>query len=157
MQKTNHWMTLALEQAVLAQSQGEVPVGAVVCYQNEPIAVGYNRREMDQSAVAHAELLAIENACKHLGRWRLEECDLYVTLEPCAMCTGAIINSRIRTVYFGAYDSKAGCMGSVLDLTHFPFNHKPLVLGGIMEKECSQLLSDFFRQLRKRKKSSLQN
>lgn len=144
-----YYMQLALEQAQLAADIGEVPVGAVVVLDSEVVAKAYNKRETDKSAVAHAELLAIAEACKKLGGWRLHKCDLYVTLEPCPMCSGAIINSRIKNLYFGAYDKKAGCAGSVINLFEQPFNHKPNIVGGIMEEQSASLLKSFFAKLRK--------
>ena len=112
---------------------------------------GYNLREKGRCATAHAEIMAIEEACKTLGGWRLHKATLYVTLEPCPMCTGAIINSRIKRVVFGAFDNKAGSMGSVADLTALPYNHKPEIVSGFMEEEASTLLKDFFKELRERK------
>ena len=144
-------MEAALEQARLAEQIGEVPVGCCIYRGGELISAAYNRRESNRSALAHAELLAIEAACERLGGWRLHECDLYVTLEPCPMCTGAIINARLRRLVFGAKDPKAGCLGSVVDLTQLPFNHKPLVTGGVLEQECSELLKVFFQRLRDKK------
>lgn len=144
-------MKRAIELARLSEAEGEVPVGAVVVKNGEIIATGRNRREIGKNALYHAEIEAIDNACKALGGWRLWQCDLYVTLEPCPMCAGAIINSRIRTVYFGAYDNKAGSFGSVADFNRLPYNHKPEVIGGIMERECSQMLKDFFKELRSNK------
>jgi tRNA(adenine34) deaminase len=144
-------MRLALEQAAEAARLGEVPVGAIVCRGDAIISMACKRRELDKNALAHAELLAIDAACKSLGGWRLHECDLFVTLEPCPMCTGAIINARIRRVVFGARDPKAGCFGSVADLTALPFNHRPEVLGGVLEQECGDVLREFFAELRKRK------
>ena len=143
-----HFMQLALEQAKIAYDKREVPVGAIVTLNGEIISCGYNLRETQHNALAHAELIAIDEACKKLGEWRLWECDLYVTLEPCPMCTGAIINSRIKRVVYGATDKKSGCFGSVLDLTALPFNHKPEVVRGVLEQECSEILSSFFRSLR---------
>lgn len=144
------FMRRALELAQLASDMGEVPVGAVVVKDNKIIGEGYNRRETDGSATAHAEILAIEAACKTLGSWRLENCTMYVTLEPCAMCTGAIINSRIKLVVFCAEDYKAGAMGGLCDLTQLPFNHKPEVIIGVMEDEGRAVLKDFFKKLRKK-------
>lgn len=141
-------MRAALDEAKKSEKEGEIPVGAVIVKDGEIIARGRNRRETKKNALCHAELEAINNACKALGGWRLFECDLYVTLEPCPMCAGAIINSRIKTVYFGAYDNKAGSFGSVADFNRIPYNHKPEIMGGIMEKECSEILSEFFKKLR---------
>ena len=142
------FMRLAIEQAQIAASLGEIPVGAVVVKDGQVIGRGYNRREVDASATAHAEVLAIEDACKHLGTWRLTDCELYVTLEPCPMCAGAIINSRIRRVVYGAKDERAGCCGSVADFFVMPFNHNPLSRSGILADECQKLLLDFFSTLR---------
>lgn len=142
-------MCLALEQARLSAAEGEVPVGAVVTRNGEVVSTGRNRREKDKNALAHAELEAIDNACRALGGWRLWECELFVTLEPCPMCAGAIINSRLRRVVFGAYDSKAGSCGTVVDLFTLPYNHRPESQGGFMQKECGALLSEFFSNLRK--------
>lgn len=145
------FMLLALEQARISASEGEVPVGAVISRNGVLVSVGRNRREGGKNALAHAEIEAINEACKKLGGWRLWECDMYVTLEPCPMCTGAIINSRIRRLVFGAEDSKAGSCGSVINLFDLPYNHKPQVIRGYMSDECSSLLSEFFANLRKTK------
>ncbi len=147
-QSDEKFMRLAIEQAMISASEGEVPVGAVVVKDGEVISVGRNRRELGKNALAHAELEAIDGACKALGGWRLWQCELYVTLEPCPMCTGAIINSRIRRVIYGASDKKAGSCGSVVNLFAFPYNHHPEVTAGLMGQECGQLLTDFFRKLR---------
>ena len=148
------FMDEALSLAAKAAEQGDVPVGAVVVRDGEIIARGYNRREADKMATAHAEIVAIEEACRTLGGWRLPRCTLYVTMEPCPMCTGAIINSRIRRLVFGAGDYKAGSCGSVVNLFDLPYNHKPEVVSGFMQEECSALLTEFFADLRKRKKQS---
>ena len=154
------FMKKALELARYAAEIGEVPVGAVVVKRStgEIVGSGINRRETKKSPLAHAEIEAINEASERLGGWRLFGCDLYVTLEPCPMCAGAIINSRIDNVYFGAYDKKAGSCGSVVNLFDLPYNHFPDVNGGVMLEECSAVLSDFFKSLRnsdrpKRKKS----
>lgn len=146
--RDEEFMRLAIEQAQLAAQLGEIPVGAVVVKDDQVIGRGYNRREIDSSATAHAEVLAIEDACKHLGTWRLSDCELYVTLEPCPMCAGAIINARIRRVIYGAKDERAGCCGSVADFFVMPFNHNPLSRSGILAEECKTLLLDFFSSLR---------
>ncbi len=146
--RDQEFMRLAIEQAQLAAQLGEIPVGAVVVKDDQVIGRGYNRREIDSSATAHAEVLAIEDACKHLGTWRLTDCELYVTLEPCPMCAGAIINARIRRVIYGAKDDRAGCCGSVADFFVMPFNHNPLSRSGILAEECKTLLLDFFSSLR---------
>jgi len=144
-------MQLALEQAKLAALEGEVPVGAVVAKNGEVVSAGRNRREGGKNALYHAEIEAIDLACKKLGGWRLWECDLFVTLEPCPMCAGAIINSRIRRLVYGASDPKAGSCSSVTNLFDLPYNHKPEVVSGFMQEECSALLTDFFANLRKNK------
>ena len=146
-------MKRALSCAKKAAKIGEVPVGAVVVRNGKVVSTGYNRRETDKNALRHAEITAIDRACKKLGGWRLWECDLYVTLEPCPMCAGAIINSRIRNVYVGAPDPKNGAMGSVVSLQD-NFTHKPNVVNGIMKDECAAVLSDFFKDLRERKRNS---
>ena len=145
------YMEAALELAALSASEGEVPVGAVVVCEGEIVGTGRNRREKGKNALYHAELEAIDNACKALGGWRLHKCDLYVTLEPCPMCTGAIINARIKNLIYGASDPKAGSAGSVVNLFDLPYNHKPEVTGGVMEEACSAILTDFFRSLREKK------
>lgn len=147
------FMRIALEQARLAALEGEVPVGAVVVKDGEIISTGRNRREIGRNALAHAELEAIDGACRALGGWRLWQCDLYVTLEPCPMCTGAIINSRIRRLIYGASDRKAGSCGSVVNLFDLPYNHSPEVTAGCLEVECGEILREFFRDLRQRKKN----
>lgn len=145
------FMNLAIEQAKISASELEVPVGAVIVRNGEVISVGRNRREIGKNALAHAEIEAIDLACKKLGGWRLWECEMFVTLEPCPMCTGAIINSRIRRLVFGASDYKAGSCGSVVNLFDLPYNHKPEVVEGFMQEECSAMLTEFFAELRKRK------
>ena len=145
-------MRVAIQQAQLSAAEGEVPVGAVVVRKGEVISVGRNRRETGKNALAHAELEAIDAACKYLGGWRLWQCELYVTLEPCPMCTGAIINSRIRRVVYGASDSKAGSCGSVVNLFDLPYNHRPELVAGFMGEECGRLLTEFFREMRNRRK-----
>lgn len=144
-------MLLALEQARLAATEGEVPVGAVVTRNGEVVSRGRNRRENGKNALYHAELEAIDEACKKLGGWRLWECEMYVTLEPCPMCAGAIVNARIKKVYFGARDDKNGAVCSVMNLFNYPFTHKPEFEGGVLEKECAEVLSEFFRRLRESK------
>ena len=146
--RDEEFMRLAIEQAQLAAQLGEIPVGAVVVKDDQVIGRGYNRREIDSSATAHAEVLAIEDACKHLGTWRLTDCELYVTLEPCPLCAGAILNARIRRVIYGAKDERAGCCGSVADFFVMPFNHNPLSRSGILADECKTLLLAFFSALR---------
>ena len=141
-------MKEALVLAKQAFDEGEVPVGAVVTIGNKVIGRGRNRREKEKNALYHAETEAINEACRRLGGWRLWECDLYVTLEPCPMCAGAIINSRIKNVVFGAYDSKNGACGSVVNLFESDFSYKPSYEGGFMEKECGEILTDFFKNIR---------
>lgn len=131
-----------------AGERGEVPVGAVIVQNGEIIAAASNRREEKQNALSHAEIEAINIACQKRNSWRLDDCELYVTLEPCPMCTGAIINARIGTLIFGAYDHKAGSIDSVINLCDYPYNHKPEIYGGILEDECLRLLQDFFKKLR---------
>lgn len=144
-----YFMGLALELARRAAALGEVPVGAVVVKDGEVVGEGYNLREGAKNALAHAELIAIRDACRRLGGWRLWQCDLYVTLEPCPMCTGAAINSRMVRVVYGAKDPRAGCCGSLIDLTALPFNHRPQLVGGVREAECADLLREFFARLRR--------
>lgn len=141
-------MQEAMLLARLSALEGEVPVGAIVTRGDGIVGRGRNRRERGKNALAHAELEAISDACKTLGGWRLWECTMYVTLEPCPMCTGALINSRMKRVVFGAYDQKAGSCGSVIDLFALPYNHKPTLEGGFMAQECASLLTEFFRSLR---------
>jgi tRNA(adenine34) deaminase len=150
MTRDEQFMQLALAEAQKAAQNGEVPVGCVIVHRDQVIAVGRNRREKGKSALAHAEIMAIRRACRALGGWRLWECELYVTLEPCPMCAGAILNARIPKVVFGAADEKAGAMGSVFDLFSFPLNHKPLVVSGVCAEESTALLQAFFQKLRKR-------
>ena len=150
MENDTLYMQSAIEAAKLSALEGEVPVGAVVVRDGEIIAVGRNRRELGKNALYHAEIEAIDNACKALGGWRLMGCTLYVTLEPCPMCAGAIINSRIERLVFGARDKKAGSCGSVVNLFDLPYNHKPALLGGILEDECASLLTEFFKDLRQK-------
>ncbi len=146
------FMYEAIKQAKKAAAIGEAPIGAVIVRNGVIVARGYNKRETQKNALLHAEIIAIDKACKKLGGWRLPQCEMYVTLEPCPMCSGAIINSRIEKVYFGAYDKKAGCCGSAADLfAEGMFNHRPEIIGGIMEQECSALLTDFFKALRTKK------
>ena len=149
MTEQEKYMKAALKLAHRAAEEGEVPVGAVVVCDGKIVGRGRNRRETKKNALHHAEIEAIEKACKKLGGWRLHRCDLYVTLEPCPMCAGAIINARIKRVVYGASDRKAGCCGSILDLFREPFNHHPEVTGGILAEESAALLSSFFKKLRK--------
>ena len=146
----NHegYMRRALELAAQAAQEGDVPVGCVIVKDGEIVGEGRNRREENGDATAHAELEAIRDACDKLGTWRLHDCTLYVTLEPCPMCAGGIINSRMHTVRYGARDDKAGACGSVLNLFEERFNHKPRLYGGLLEGECAEQLQDFFEKLR---------
>ena len=153
MDKDTEFMKRAIELADIAGSMGEIPVGAVVVCDGEIVGEGYNTRETGKNALAHAEIAAIDNACKKLGGWRLHKCELYVTLEPCPMCAGAIINSRIKRVVYGANDTKAGAFGTVMNLNEFPLNHKVELCPGVCSDETSKLLSDFFTELRKKKKA----
>ena len=146
-------MRAALEEAALAAAAGEVPVGAVVARDGEIIARAHNARENGKNATYHAELLAIDAACKTLGGWRLWQCELFVTLEPCPMCAGAIINSRLKRVVYAAKDPKAGCCGSVTDLFALPFNHRPVVEQGLLAEDAQALLQRFFTALRAKRQA----
>ena len=141
-------MGLALEEAAKAAALGEVPVGAVVARHGEVVATAHNTRETEKNALHHAELLAIDAACKKLGGWRLWQCELFVTLEPCPMCAGAIVNARIPRVYYGARDEAMGACGGVLNLFMERFPFRPALVGGILKDECRAVLADFFRTLR---------
>ncbi len=152
----NHemYMDAAIEEAKKAAAIGEVPIGAVLVYDNKIIARAFNDRETSQNPLHHAELMVIEQASQLLGKWRLTDCTLYVTLEPCPMCAGAIIQSRVDKLVFGAHDPKAGCVGSLMDLPRDSrFNHAPEVITGIRNEVCSELLTTFFRSLRERNKA----
>ena len=147
------YMKAALQQAKKAYKIDEVPIGCVIVQNNKIIARGYNRRNIDKNTLAHAELTAIKKASKKTGDWRLEDCTMYVTLEPCQMCAGAIVQSRMQKVVIGAMNPKAGCAGSVLNLLQMAqFNHQVEILNGVLEKECSEMLSSFFSELRMRRK-----
>ena len=147
------YMKEALRQAKKAYALGEVPIGCVIVYEDKIIARGYNRRNTDKNTLAHAEITAINRASKKMGDWRLEDCTLYVTLEPCQMCSGAIVQSRITNVVMGCMNPKAGCGGSILNILEMPeFNHQVNVTRGVLEEECSQILQDFFKELRIRNK-----
>lgn len=144
------YMKEAIRQAKKAAAIGEVPIGCIIVYEGKIIGRGYNRRVTDQNTLSHAELNAIRKASRVMGDWRLENCDLYVTLEPCQMCAGAIIQARMRKVYIGCMNPKAGCAGSILNLLQIPaFNHQAEIEVGICGEECSEMLSSFFRELRK--------
>ena len=143
------FMKMALSLAREAANIGEIPVGAIVVNaKGEVIASAYNLRENEKKATAHAEILAIDRACSALGGWRLHGCTLYVTLEPCPMCAGALVNSRIDRVVFGAYDMQAGCCGSVVNFNAYPFNHSFKITGGVLEDECRDVLTEFFKSRR---------
>ncbi len=152
MKKDIYFMKKAIVRAKAAEKQDEVPIGAVVVLDGKVIATGRNMRETKKNSLNHAEIIAIDRACKKIGAWRLNECTLYVTMEPCPMCAGAIVNSRIKRVVFGCYDKKAGACGSVFNINDFPLNHKFELVGGVLEKECASLLSEFFIKLRNRPK-----
>nr|WP_242861815.1 tRNA adenosine(34) deaminase TadA [Christensenella timonensis] len=143
------YMRIAIEEAKKAWEIDEVPIGALVVKDGRIIARAHNLRETGRSPLAHAEILAIGQASKHLGGWRLLDCTLYVTLEPCPMCAGACINARIPRIVFGAYDQKAGAFGTLYDLSEGKLNHKPQITGGVLEEECASLLSGYFKQKRK--------
>lgn len=144
-----YFMKEAIKLAKEAASLGEVPVGAIIVKDKEIIAMGINKRETGKNALYHAEIEAIDKACKKLNGWRLWQCDMYVTLEPCPMCCGAIINSRIKRVIYGASDPKGGCFGSIINFNDLPFNHKPEIIGGVLKEECSSIISGFFKNLRR--------
>lgn len=153
--KDEQFMRLAIEEAKKAEQLNEVPIGAVITHHHEVIATGYNLRETSQETLSHAELIAIRKANQKVGSWRLEECTLYVTLEPCPMCAGAIIQSRMKRVVFGTFDPKAGCAGTLMNLLNEErFNHQVDVRSGVLQDECAYLLTNFFRQLRKRNKKT---
>ena len=147
------FMKMAIKEAIKARDIDEVPVGCVIVKDNKVIARGYNKREKDQDPTSHAELKTLQKAGKKLNSWRLEDCDIYVTLEPCIMCSGAIIQSRIRHIYFGAYDPKGGALGSSINVLEANnINHHPEVTGGVLEEECAIILKDYFRKKRELKK-----
>ena len=151
-----HYMALALDAAREAARLGEIPVGACLVREGEVLATGFNTRETDRDPLGHAEINAIRAACKRLGSWRLDGCTLYVTLEPCPMCAGAILNARISRVVYGARDPKMGSMGSVCDLAAMPYPTVPYLRGGVLEAECRQLLDEFFRRLRQKSPETAQ-
>lgn len=145
-----YFMKKALEEAKKSELEAEVPIGAVIVFENQIISTGRNKRETTNNALHHAEIEAIYKACKKLNRWRLIGCSIYVTLEPCPMCAGAIINSRIEKVVYGTSDPKAGSCGTVVNLFDLPYNHKPIVVKDILKAECSSILTEFFKKLRNR-------
>ena len=147
------YMKAAIKQAMKAYALGEVPIGCVIVHEGQIIGRGYNRRNTDKNTLAHAEITAINKASKKIGDWRLEECTLYVTLEPCQMCAGAIVQARIPEVVMGCMNPKAGCAGSILNILDMPqFNHQVRIIKGILEESCSQMLKTFFVELRERNK-----
>ena len=153
MNQDEKYMKEAIRQAKKAYALKEVPIGCVIVYQDKIIARGYNRRTIDKNTLAHAELIAIRKASRKMDDWRLEDCTMYVTLEPCQMCAGALVQSRIDEVVIGSMNPKAGCAGSVLNLLQVDnFNHQVKITRGVLEEECSMMLSDFFRELREKKK-----
>lgn len=155
MERDERFMRLAIEEAKKAEVIGEVPIGCVIVKGDEVIAAGHNRRETDLLAAAHAEMIAIEQANQALGNWRLEDCELFVTLEPCPMCAGAIVLSRVKRVIFGAHDPKGGCCGTLMNLVQDErFNHQAEVTENVLAEECGELLTVFFRNLRERKKQA---
>lgn len=154
MNKQERYMKEAIKQARKAYALEEVPIGCVIVYQDKIIGRGYNRRNTDKSTLAHAEITAIRKASKKIGDWRLEDCTLYVTLEPCQMCAGAIVQARIPTVVVGSMNPKAGCAGSILNILQIPkFNHQVEIIKGVLEMECSDMLTSFFKELRDKKKN----
>ncbi|WP_449538443.1 tRNA adenosine(34) deaminase TadA [Ferdinandcohnia sp. Marseille-Q9671] len=153
MRTDEYYMKLAIDEAKKAAEINEVPIGAVLVIDDEVVAKAHNLRETEQRSIAHAELLAIDEACKRTGSWRLENSTLYVTLEPCAMCAGTIVLSRVSRVVFGAHDPKGGCAGTLMNLLQEErFNHQAEIVSGICEEECSHLLRSFFKEIRQRKK-----
>ncbi len=156
MENHEYYMNVALEEAKKAYSKGEVPIGAVLVVNGEIVAKAHNMRENNQQALHHAEIIAIEEACRKIGFWRLDNSYLYSTVEPCVMCSGAIVQARIENVIYGASDPKNGCCGSKINLVDSNmFNHRANVISGVLASECSQLMGDFFRQLREEKGNSV--
>lgn len=154
MEQTQKYMKEALKQAQKAYEKGEIPVGAIIVKQNKIIARAYNEKETKQDTTKHAEIIAIQKASKKLKTWRLTDCEMYVTLEPCSMCAGALIQARLKKVYIGTMDKKTGSCGSVLNLLEdYTFNHKVEIETGIIQKECEDLLKKFFKELRQKKKA----
>lgn len=145
------YMKQAIKQAQKALKIDEVPIGCVIVYNGKIISRAYNKKHNAKDSTYHAEILAIRKACKKIGDWRLTDCDIYATLEPCAMCAGACVNSRIKTIYYGATDPASGCCGSLIDITSVPsLNHKCEAVGGILEDQCSKIITDFFKAKRKK-------
>ena len=153
--KHTRWMNEAILEARKAEALGEVPIGAVIVYKNNIVGKGYNLRETSRDATAHAEIIAIRQANKNLNAWRLLDCQLYVTLEPCPMCAGSIVQARLSQVIYGTEDPKSGCAGTLMNLLNEPrFNHQVSVLSGVLQTECSSLLTNFFKRLRNRDSST---
>lgn len=150
-EQDEYFMRLAIAEAEKASQEGEVPVGCVITLDGEIISSAYNLRENSQNALYHAEILAIGEACEKINFWRLCGCEMFVTLEPCAMCYGAAVNARIKRIVYGADDKKAGVLGSIVDLTEYKFNHTIEITKNVLSKECGDLLSDFFKKLRENK------
>lgn len=154
MNQDERYMKEALKQAQKAYALGEVPIGCVIVYEGRIIGRGYNRRTIDKNTIAHAEMIAIEKASKKMGDWRLEDCTMYVTLEPCQMCSGAIVQSRMKKVVIGCMNPKAGCAGSVLNLLQMEqFNHQVELEIGVLGEECSAMMKQFFKELRQKKEN----
>lgn len=155
MNQDEKYMKEAVRQARKAYAIGEVPIGCVIVYEEKIIGRGYNRRTIDKNPLAHAEMIAIKKASKKMGDWRLEDCTMYVTLEPCQMCSGAVVQSRMKKVVVGCMNPKAGCAGSILNILQNPqFNHQVELETGVLEEECSQMMKEFFRELREAKKNN---
>ncbi len=150
-----YYMRLAIKEALKAEKIDEVPIGCVIVLNGEVIGRGYNKREKLENSLAHAEIVAINKACKKINSWRLEDATMYITLEPCVMCSGAIIQSRIKKVIYGAYDYRFGAHKSIINLFDVKFNHMVDIKGGLLEEECSNLIKDFFKRLRVEKKNLL--
>ncbi len=155
MTQDERYMKEAIKQAKKAYALGEVPIGCVIVYEDQIIGRGYNRRTIDKNTIAHAETIAIKRASKKMDDWRLEDCTMYVTLEPCQMCSGAIVQSRMKKVVIGCMNPKAGCAGSILNLLQMEeFNHQVEIEVGVLEKECSEMMKQFFKELREKKKET---
>lgn len=157
MTREEKYMKEAIKQAKKAWAIGEVPIGCVIVFEDKIIGRGYNRRKADKNTLSHAELNAIRKASRKLGDWRLDDCEMYVTLEPCQMCSGAIVQARIRKVYIGCDNPKAGCAGSIMNLLQVEaFNHQVEITRGLLQQECSNMLTTFFKELRERNKQEKQ-
>ncbi len=152
------YMEKAIEQGLKALAYEEIPIGCVIVYEDNIIGVGYNRRNSEKNTLFHAEIIAINEACNNLKDWRLEDCTMYVTVEPCPMCSGAILQSRLKTLVFGTFNKKAGCCGSMYNLLQDErFNHQVEIRSGVLEDKCTELMQNFFQDIRKNKKASLEN